>query len=145
MADEINLQFGLSAARDGIQIGNTTDKKVQNMQTTLGGAMQTRSQFVTAKADVDLGDIVNHGTGNVDNDYFLLLINAGQTDVNVYVQKDAGTDVLDSIMKPGEPYGPMRKTKQTAGYPKTRVESAAAGNPVVKIEIDATEAGDPAT
>ena len=136
--NELTLGASLKAQKNGVSIGQLTTQKVQNMQTTVEKMHHTvQSVGSGAAEDVSTGDI------DVTKQYCLLLYNRDAAHfVTVIVRKDATpTDVTAGIMRPGEPFGPVRAPAQVGGYPKYRMQGDTAD---CDVEVSVTDAGDPA-
>ena len=146
MASEISLTSKVSITKSGVTVTNATSTKTQNIATTLSGfTHQTTMNVNTTWEDVSLGDVLANANNTAD-EYMVELFNRETTNnhlVYVGVLEDAGSNIdnYPSLMRPGEPFGPVRMKKMTNGYPKVQVKAAVAG--VNKIEVVAGEAGDP--
>lgn len=141
MANEISLTFKLQAAKGGSTIVNATTTKTQTMAST-AAAMQHGTQNVgTTREALNVGDVdITNATGG---EYIVLLRNMDATNFcTVELNYGSGTYYQVGLMRPGEGWGPVRMQKlDGSGYGGLFLDfDTAAG----KIEVLATEAGDPA-
>jgi hypothetical protein len=148
MANEITLTSKLSVSKGGISVANAVSSKTQSMASTTGHGggpatyMTDHNQNVgTTREAVNLVDVDNsNATGG---EYILRLCNLDSTNfVTVEIQTGASTYATVGIMRPGEPWGPVRLPKLDAsGYGGIFVDADTAA---CSVEVTAAEAGDPA-
>jgi|ERR1051325_6993497 len=138
MGQEITFNASLKGKKNNVSVGPLVTEKVQTMESTLENLHHT-VQTVGQAAAEDLS------TGDVDltKQYCVLLYNRDAANfVAVKIRKDVTpTDVEAGVMRPGEPWGPVRMPAQAGGYPKIRLQADTADCPV---EVIVVEAGDPA-
>jgi len=137
MANTISFTSRLSIADDGSTYASTaTTATTVNVESTLGCAKQSAQKVGTgAFEDIDTGDV------DLEEEYVLRLENKDDTNyVEVKFFVDAGNSAVCAIMRPGEPFGPIRCPAQTAGYPKYQMQANTAE---CKVEVVVGEAGDP--
>ena len=138
MANEIEFKASLTGKKNNVSVAPLTTSKIQTMESTLS-LMHHTEQSVGFGAAEDLS------TGDVDltKQYCVLLYNRASANfVTVTARKDVTpTDTVVGIIRPGEPWGPVRMPAQSGGYPKLRMQSDTAAS---NVEVIVVEAGDPA-
>jgi len=138
MANEITIQASLKSQKNNISVSQITTSKVQTMEST-------QEKMHHTVQDVGTGAVEDLSSGEVDltKRYMVLLYNlTSAKNVTVRVSKHgAPTDPDVGIMRPGEPWGPVRMPAQSGGYPKLLMISNTAAS---DVEVTVTEAGDPA-
>ena len=138
MANEITFTAGLKAQKNNVSVTQLITQKAQTMQSTIEKMHHTVQS-------VGAGGAENLSTGDVDltKQYAFLLYNRDAAHfVTVRVRKDATpTDVDVGIMRPGEPFGPVRAPAQAGGYPKYMMQADTAA---CDVEVTVRDAGDPA-
>lgn len=138
MANEITFKASLKGQKNNVSVSQLTDSKIQTMESTVEKLHHTvQSVGSGAAEDVSTGDV------DVTKQHCILLYNRSATNfVTVTLRKDATpTDVTAGIMRPGEPFGPIRAPAQAAGYPKYRMQADTA---TCDVEVTVIDAGDPA-
>lgn len=138
MPNEITFNASLRAQKNNVSVAQLTTQKVQTMESTIEKLHHTvQSVGSGAAEDVSTGDV------DVTKQYCILLYNRDAANfVTVTVRKDVTpTDVDVGIMRPGEPFGPLRAPAQAGGYPKYRMKADTAA---CDVEVTVIDAGDPA-
>lgn len=138
MANEITFTAKLEAKKNNVSISPLVTSKVQTMESTLT-KMHHSVQSVGSGAaeELSVGDV------DVTKQHGVLLYNRDAANyVTVRVRKDAvPTDTDVGVMRPGEPWGPVRMPAQAAGYPKIMLQANVAA---CDVEVLVCDAGDPA-
>ena len=138
MANEITFESGLTVAKNNVSVSQLTKSKVQTMEAALTKVHHTVQEIgFGAAEDLTTGDV------NLAKQHLVHLVNRASANfVTVTIRKDATpTDVTAGIMRPGEPWGPVRMPAQAGGYPKIRLQSDTAAS---DVEVTVSDAGDPA-
>lgn len=137
MANEISFTSKLSVTKSSVTVTNATSTKTQTMATTAAALHHTVQAVGFAAAEaISTGDVV------LTDQHLILLWNRDSTNyVTVTCHKDVSNSATCGIMRPGEPWGPVRAELQTAGYPCFKMQSAVAA---CNVEVIVCDAGDPA-
>lgn len=141
MASEIQLTAKLNAAKNSVTVANAVSTKTQTMASTLDKLHHTVQAVSTSREALSLGDVDNsNATGD---EHIVLLFNRGETyNVKVEVKTGASTYQQSGLMRPGEPWGPVRMQKLDAsGYGGLYLTSVTGDS---DVEVVACAAGDPA-
>lgn len=143
MANEITITSKLQATKGGVNIANATISTTVTMATTAEDmVLQTQTISHSAVEKVALGDVDGSNAGD---EYWLKLRNMDDTNSCVVkVRTGAATYQQVGLMRPGEPWGPVRmqKAAAAAGYEGEIYAQFATADGL--LEVTAVEAGDPA-
>lgn len=148
MANEITLTAKILATKNSVSVTNSVSTKVQSMAASTGfggGAAEDVAHHTqnvgTSREAVDLVDVDNsNATGG---EYILMLYNRDDTNfVTVEINTGSSAYFQVGLMRPGEPWGPVRMQKLDAsGYGGIFLDADTAA---CQVEVLAIEAGDPA-
>lgn len=142
MANEITLTAALQASKNSVKVVNSTTAKIQNMETVKTHMTHEIQNVGTSEEALDVGDVdITNATGG---EYMVLLFNRDATNyVSVEVKYAATPSYwVIGIMRPGEPWGPVRLPKldgSSLGGIYLKANTAACD-----VEIVVVEGGNPA-
>ena len=137
MANEITFQASLKVTKNNVSVAQLTTAKTQTMEAALTKLHHTTQSVGTSAEDLSSGDV------DITKQYLVQLWNRASANyVTVRIRKDVTpTDTDVGVMRPGEPWGPVRMPAQSGGYPKILLISNTAAS---DVEVTVTDAGDPA-
>ena len=141
MSSEISLTSKLQVTKNAVTVVNAVSTKSQTMAAALEKLHHTVQAITTAREAVSLGDVDNSYAAG--DEHFVVLYNRGETyNVKVEVKTGASTYQQVGLMRPGEPWGPVRMQKlDVSGYGGLYLTSVTGD---ADVEVVASEAGDPA-
>jgi hypothetical protein len=135
MADEISLQYKITASKNDVSIANYKSSKSQTMQSDLSKMHHTIQSILTSSTEISTGDI------DVTEQHFILFANRDAANfVEIECHKDGSNYAVCAVLRPGEP-ALARWPARSGGYPKPK---AKANTQACDVEVLIVEAGDPA-
>lgn len=136
MANEITITSKIAATKGGSSVTNYTSSFNVDMASTATTKSQVDQEVGTSAEAIITGDVT------LTDQHFLWFCNHDETNyVEVQVHKDGSNMAVAGVMRPGEPFGPVRAAGQSGGYPCYKLKANTAA---CTVEVIAVEAGDPA-
>lgn len=136
MANEITITSRLAANKGGNSVSNATSSFTLSMDTAASNMYHSNINVTTTAAIPSMGSV------DTSKDYWLWARNTDTTSV-ITLSSDSGGSNKMGMMKPGEPWGPVRILGGVSVYFDADVATSVTGLAGNGVEIIAVEVKDP--